>query len=92
MLRRGYRGGERQTELLIREFARRTFAQRLVARRGEPLASRLARRGRSRSRRFPAARLPLQRRRADVDLVHVHEGRSVYGAYCASFAEPARRT
>ncbi|WP_423823430.1 glycosyltransferase family 4 protein [Salinisphaera sp. SPP-AMP-43] len=41
-LARGYRGGERQTELLIRELARRGVAQRLVARRGQPLAARLA--------------------------------------------------
>ncbi len=34
----GYRGGERQTELLIRELAARGMAQRLVARRGGPLA------------------------------------------------------
>lgn len=36
-LSRGYRGGERQTELLIRELARKGYAQRLVARAGEPL-------------------------------------------------------
>ncbi|MES1936576.1 glycosyltransferase family 4 protein [Salinisphaera hydrothermalis] len=41
-LARGYRGGERQTELLIRELARRGAAQRLIARRGQPLAERLA--------------------------------------------------
>ncbi len=36
-LARGYRGGERQTELLIRELAARGCRQRLLARVGEPL-------------------------------------------------------
>ncbi|MDN5861979.1 MAG: hypothetical protein L0H19_00860, partial [Salinisphaera sp.] len=40
-LARGYRGGERQTELLIRELARLGWAQRLLARAGEPLSKRL---------------------------------------------------
>lgn len=40
-LARGYRGGERQTELLIRELAGRGVRQRLVARAREPLAERL---------------------------------------------------
>mgnify|MGYP000058914320 CR=1 FL=1 len=33
----GYRGGERQTQLLMRELARRGYSQRLVARRGSEL-------------------------------------------------------
>lgn len=37
----GYRGGERQTELLIRALAREGVAQRLVVRAGQPLAERL---------------------------------------------------
>lgn len=40
-LARGYRGGERQTELLIRELADRGYEQRLIARAGEPLTQRL---------------------------------------------------
>lgn len=40
-LARGYRGGERQTELLIRELQRLGHKQRLVARQGEPLLQRL---------------------------------------------------
>ncbi len=39
---RGYRGGERQTELLIRALRGADVEQVLVARRGAPLASRLA--------------------------------------------------
>lgn len=40
-LARGYRGGERQTELLIRELADRGYEQYLLARAGEPLTDRL---------------------------------------------------
>lgn len=40
-LARGYRGGERQTELLIRGLAERGVRQRLVARAQQPLSERL---------------------------------------------------
>jgi len=40
-LARGFRGGERQTEILIRGLARYISQQRLVTRRGTPLHSRL---------------------------------------------------
>lgn len=39
-LARGFRGGERQTELLIQALAEQGVPQKLIARRGEPLASR----------------------------------------------------
>lgn len=41
-LARGYRGGERQTELLVRGLAKRAWTQRLVVRNGSPLADRCA--------------------------------------------------
>ncbi len=41
-LARGYRGGERQTQLLIEALAELGWRQRLIARRGEPLARRCA--------------------------------------------------
>ncbi|MES1943260.1 glycosyltransferase [Salinisphaera sp. PC39] len=41
-LARGFRGGERQTELLVRALAERGVPQRIVTRRGQPLGSRLA--------------------------------------------------
>ncbi|MGB1581318.1 MAG: glycosyltransferase family 4 protein [Nevskiales bacterium] len=41
-LARGFRGGERQTELLIRALAELGYAQRLIARKGEPLQQQLA--------------------------------------------------
>jgi hypothetical protein len=76
---RGYRGGERQTELLIRELERTELKQVLVARRGGPLA-----------RRLHDAPVEIRPVRGDpfgvafatrgVDLLHVHEGH-VYAAY-----------
>jgi glycosyltransferase involved in cell wall biosynthesis len=77
---RGYRGGERQTELLIRELASQNVRQRLIARRGEPLTSRL----RDVDVEIAAVSgnpLGVAAATGAVDLVHVHEGRSVYGAY-----------
>ncbi len=41
-LARGYRGGERQTELLIRELARQGIVQRAIVRNGDELSHRLA--------------------------------------------------
>lgn len=80
---RGYRGGERQTELLIRELAAFDLEQVLVARRGEPLTRRVGALGvevREVSGQLPGVLRAL----AGVDLVHVHEGRSVYAAYLRS--------
>jgi len=41
-LARGFRGGERQTELLVRQLGKRGLKQTLVARKNEPLLERLA--------------------------------------------------
>lgn len=41
-LARGFRGGERQTELLIRSLAEQGVSQRFVGRQGEPLLEKLA--------------------------------------------------
>jgi glycosyltransferase involved in cell wall biosynthesis len=82
---KGYRGGERQTELLIRGLASYgfDFEQVLVARRGAPLAERFGDAAVD-VRRVSGGALSVARATADVDLVHVHEGRSVYGAYLRS--------
>ncbi|MBN1237744.1 MAG: glycosyltransferase family 4 protein [Gammaproteobacteria bacterium] len=77
---KGYRGGERQTELLIRELAGRGIGQRLVARRGGPLAERLGDSG-VKIRLVSGNPLGVAAATGGVDVVHVHEGRSVYGAY-----------
>jgi glycosyltransferase involved in cell wall biosynthesis len=83
-LARGFRGGERQTELLIRGLAALGWAQQLVARRGEALAARC--------REIPG----LQIREAGTGvagafvalrgagLVHSHEGRGVQAAWLNS--------
>jgi glycosyltransferase involved in cell wall biosynthesis len=80
---RGYRGGERQTELLIRALQGTALTQVLVARLGAPLADRLADAA-VEVRAVGGGTLSVARATAGVDLVHVHEGRSVYGAYLRS--------
>jgi glycosyltransferase involved in cell wall biosynthesis len=77
---RNYRGGERQTELLIRELAGQGVEQRLVARRGGALAQRLD--DIAIDIRLVSGHLPgvVGSTRA-VDVVHVHEGRSIYAAW-----------
>jgi glycosyltransferase involved in cell wall biosynthesis len=80
-LARGFRGGERQTELLIRGLAALGWTQRLVARRGEPLAARcrdvpgleVAEAGAGVAGAFLALR--------GAGLVHSHEGRGVQAAW-----------
>ena len=80
---RGYRGGERQTELLIRGLASRGVRQALVARRGGPLASRLHDLD-VEVREVAGGLWSVTRATRGASLVHVHEGRSVYAAYLRS--------
>ncbi|MCJ7555354.1 MAG: glycosyltransferase family 4 protein [Gammaproteobacteria bacterium] len=79
-LERGFRGGERQTELLVRQLAGRGWRQRLVLRSGAILAQRLSDVPRLEikycSGLFSAA-FQIGR----PDLVHVHQGRAMYPAY-----------
>ncbi|MGD8324414.1 MAG: glycosyltransferase family 4 protein [Gammaproteobacteria bacterium] len=77
---RGYRGGERQTELLIRELAKRGISQALICRRSEPLSRRLRDIDleiRQVSGHFPGVAFVCGR----AEILHVHEGRSVYAAW-----------
>lgn len=75
-LARGFRGGERQTELLIRGLAAQGVRQQLVCRHDSPLRARLARvdglecapTGKPYLRALPALR--------GADLVHAHEARA----------------
>lgn len=80
----GYRGGERQTELLIRELSARGWPQRLVARAGAPLAGRC----RGIDGLEIAEIFPNQVRGAvaarGAALVHAHEGRAMYSAFFLS--------
>jgi len=78
-LAKGYRGGERQTELLIRALSVADVQQVLVARTGCPLAQRLADSGIE--IRECAGLLSAVRATHCVDLVHAHEGRGVYAAW-----------
>ena len=77
---KAYRGGERQTELLIRELARRGFRQILVARDGAPLMKRFADTDVD-VRPVSGGLIQTFRATSGADIVHVHEGRSVYAAW-----------
>lgn len=78
-LARGYRGGERQAELLIRSLLKQDLQQVLVARADCPLAMRLADTGIE--VRPCAGLLSAFRATQAVDIVHSHEGRGVYAAW-----------
>lgn len=80
---RGYRGGERQTELLIRELAAHGLRQLLVARRNGELAPRV-RDVAVEVRSVSGSLWSVAAATRGVKLVHVHEGRSVYAAYLRS--------
>lgn len=77
---RAYRGGERQTELLIRELSKRGIEQRLVARRGAPLTERFGDLD-IEIREAGGHFLAVTAATKGADIVQVHEGRSVYGAW-----------
>ena len=77
---RNYRGGERQTELLIRELARRGYRQVLVCRRGQPLGQRFADIDLD-IRLVSGNPIGVARAAHGTDVLHIHEGRSVYAAY-----------
>lgn len=81
-LARGFRGGERQTELLVRELAARGIAQRIVLRAGQPLAERLA--------DVPGlTRLTIGKpfaghaRRVRGAFLHAHDGKGAHFAHAA---------
>ncbi|HSJ07875.1 MAG TPA: glycosyltransferase family 4 protein [Longimicrobiales bacterium] len=79
-LARGFRGGERQTELLIAALADLDTEQWLVTRKASPLRQRLASvpRLRMRSARHPfAGHLPPP----DVDVIHAHEAKAGHWAW-----------
>lgn len=81
-LARGFRGGERQTELLIRELAARGIAQRIVLRRGEPLEQRLA--DVRRLTRLPIGKpFAFRARRVRGDFLHAHDGKGAHFAHAA---------
>ncbi|MEM8548035.1 MAG: glycosyltransferase, partial [Pseudomonadota bacterium] len=78
-LARGFRGGEAQTELLIRALTERGIRQRLVARSAEPLIVRTA--DLANLERLPVSGLwEAQRALRGATLVHAHEGRCIQAA------------
>lgn len=76
-----FRGGERQTLALVRELASR-IEQRVVVRRAAPLEHALANANglRVEIRPVPNSIIAATRATSGVDLVHVHDGRSVLAA------------
>ena len=81
-LARGFRGGERQTELLIRELAARGVAQRVVLRRGEVLFDRLA--DVANLERMPIGKpFALNARMVRGDFLHAHDGKGAHFAHAA---------
>jgi glycosyltransferase involved in cell wall biosynthesis len=75
-LSKSFRGGERQTELLVRGLAARDRAQRLVARADAPLAERVADVGRLDIRRVSGLLAAARACGRDAAVLHVHEGRA----------------
>ena len=78
-----FRGGQRQTELLIRELNSADVQQILVARQGGLLAKRVKDVNID-IRTGSGGPLFVAMATRDVDIIHSHEGRSVYGAYLRS--------
>lgn len=82
-LSRGYRGGERQTELLIRGLVDFDVTQCLICRRDSPLIERLTDFD-IEIRPVAGGLLSALGSTRGVDLVHSHEGRGVYVAWARS--------
>lgn len=83
-LARQFRGGERQTELLIRELADRGRRQRLVVRHGQPLAERFADVDGLEIACTASNLLAAGRATRGSSLVHAHEARGVYAGFFAT--------
>lgn len=81
---RNYRGGERQTELLVRALDRHGVSQALVCRRSEVLSRRL-RDIAVDIREVSGNPVGVAMACGRAQLIHVHEGRSVYGAWLRHF-------
>ena len=80
-LARGYRGGERQTQLLAEGLSAAGWRQKLVARRGELLAQRCAAIDGLELVEVPGNVLSAAVALDAVSLVNVHEGRGIQAAY-----------
>lgn len=76
----GYSGGERQTELLVHELARRGVEQRLVVRESTGLAERCGGADKLDVRAVTGNHLAAARAIRDCSVAHAHDGRSAYAA------------
>jgi glycosyltransferase involved in cell wall biosynthesis len=84
-LARGYRGGERQTQVLVECLAKFGWRQKLVARRGELLAERCASIDGLHLIEVPGNVIAAAIALDHVSLVNVHEGRGIQAAFINRF-------
>jgi glycosyltransferase involved in cell wall biosynthesis len=80
-LARGFRGGERQTQLLVEGLAGRGIRQKLIARKNEPLAKRCEGIDGLEIVAVPGNVFGAASALDSVELVHVHEGRAIQAAF-----------
>lgn len=79
----GYRGGERQTELLVRALAEKGHLQRLVIRKGNSLAQRCADVTGLEIREVASNPVAAGLAAKGSRIAHAHDGRTVYSAFIA---------
>ncbi len=79
-----FRGGERQTELLVRALSERGVRQRLVIRKGHALTERCAGLDGLEIRETASNPVAFALAARGSDIVHAHDGRSVYSALLAN--------
>lgn len=77
----GYRGGERQTQLLIEQFSARGYRQRLVARSGGQLASRCRGIAGLEIRETSSQPLAAAMATRGCSILHAHEARAIYACW-----------
>lgn len=82
-LARGFRGGERQTELLVQGLSEWGLHQRVIARAGEALALRTRALKGVEAREVAGGLLSAANACRGCSVVHVHDGRSVHAAALA---------
>jgi glycosyltransferase involved in cell wall biosynthesis len=83
-LARGFRGGERQTKLLVLGLSRLGWRQVLIARRGNELAERCRGIDGLTIRESPSSVVCAATRTSGCALVHIHEGRSLQAGFLAN--------
>ncbi len=84
-LAKHYRGGERQTEILVRELASRGYSQRLVVKRGNSLKDRCADIHDLDIREVASNPVAAAWAARGSRVVHAHDGRTVYSGLVANY-------